>query len=46
VDLDHYGKSKTIDMAFAGDDSWGDFGVNVIITDGKIVDTYGGDWDA
>jgi hypothetical protein len=43
VDLDDYGKSKTIDIAFTGDDSWGDFGVNVIITDGKIVDAYGGD---
>jgi hypothetical protein len=43
VDLDDYGKSKTIDMAFAGDDSWGDYGVNVIITDGKIEDAYGGD---
>ena len=43
VDLDEYGESKTIDMAFTGDDSWGDFGVNVIITDGKIEDAYGGD---
>jgi hypothetical protein len=43
VDLDEYGKSKTIDLAFTGDDSWGDFGVNVIITNGKIVDAYGGD---
>ena len=43
VDLDEYGKSKTIDLAFVGDETWGDFGVNVIITDGKIVDAYGGD---
>jgi hypothetical protein len=43
VDLDDYGRSKTIDIAFTGDDSWGDFGVNAIITDGKIVDAYGGD---
>jgi hypothetical protein len=43
VDLDDYGVAKTIDIAFVGDDSWGDFGINVIITDGKIVDAYGGD---
>ena len=43
VDLDEYGKSKTIDLAFVGDETWGDFGVNVIIIDGKIVDAYGVD---
>lgn len=43
VDLDGYAGSKTIDVSFIGDESWGDFGVNVIITDGKIVDAYGGD---
>ena len=43
VDLDDYQKSKTIDVAFIGDETWGDWGVNVIITDGKIVDAYGGD---
>jgi len=43
VDLDEYAESKTMDVAFVGDDSWGDFGVNVIITNGKIVDAYGGD---
>jgi len=43
ADLDNYAASKTIYVAFVGDESWGDFGVNVIITDGKIVDAYGGD---
>src|SRR4051794_23675503 len=43
VDLDDYAESKTLDIAFVGDESWGDFGVNVIITDGEIVDAYGGD---
>jgi hypothetical protein len=43
VDLDDYVESQTIDVAFVGDDSWGDFGVNVIITGGKIADVYGGD---
>ncbi|MDZ4815736.1 MAG: hypothetical protein SGI71_05670 [Verrucomicrobiota bacterium] len=42
VDLDDYEKSKTVDIAFTGDNSWGEFGVNVIITDGKINDAYGG----
>ncbi|MDB6024441.1 MAG: hypothetical protein JWM68_664 [Verrucomicrobiales bacterium] len=43
VDLDEYGQSKTMDVAFVGDESWGDFGVNVIITNGRIVEAYGGD---
>ena len=43
VNLDEYGESKSMDVAFVGDDSWGDVGVNVIIADGKIVDAYGGD---
>jgi hypothetical protein len=43
VHLDDYESSKTVDVAFAGDESWGDFGVNVIINDGKIEDVYGGD---
>jgi len=42
VDLDDYEKSKTVDIAFTGDNSWGEFGVNVIITDGKINDAYNG----
>ena len=43
VDLDDYAEDKTIVMAFTGDDSWGDFGVDVTITDGKIVAADGGD---
>jgi hypothetical protein len=43
VDLDDYGTERRMDIAFTGDDSWGDFGVNAIVTDGKIVDVYGGD---
>ena len=43
VDLDEYPVSKTLDISFVGDESWGDFGVTVIITDGSIVDVCGGD---
>ena len=43
VELDEYPESKTILVAFTGDDSWGDLGVDVTITDGKIVDVSGGD---
>jgi|GEM_PF-2552067 len=43
VNLDDYKTSKTFDLAFGGDDSWGDFGVNVIVTDGKIVNVFRGD---
>jgi hypothetical protein len=43
VSLDDYASEGEIDLAFVGDDSWGDFGVNVIVAGGKIVDAYGGD---
>jgi len=43
VDLGDYAETKTITLAFTGDDSWGDFGVDVTITDGKIVAADGGD---
>jgi len=43
VELDEYPESKTIIVAFTGDDSWGDMGVDVTITDGKIVAVDGGD---
>src|SRR5215471_4559686 len=31
VDLDEYTNSKTMNVAVVGDESWGDFGVNVVI---------------
>lgn len=43
VSLDDYASEGQINLAFVGDDSWGDFGVNVILAGGKIVDAYGGD---
>ena len=43
VDLDKFSESKTLNVMFVGDESWGDFSVEVIVTDGRIVDVYGGD---
>ncbi len=43
VSLDDFALEGQFDLAFVGDDSWGDFGVNVIIADGKIIEAYGGD---
>ncbi len=43
VDLDGYRESKSMDIAFIGDETWGDFGVNVVVTNGQIEDVYGGD---
>jgi hypothetical protein len=43
VDLDEYGASKTLILSLVGDETWGDFGVEVVIAGGKIVDAYGGD---
>ncbi len=43
VCLNNYGRSKRFEISIAGDDSWGDFGVDVVITDGKIEEVFGGD---
>lgn len=43
VSLDDYASEGQIDLAFVGDDSWGDYGVNVILAGGEIVAAYGGD---
>ena len=43
VCLDNFASEGQFDLAFVGDDSWGDFGVDVIIADGKIIEAYGGD---
>jgi len=43
VYLDKYQESQSLDLDFIGDESWGDFNVNVIIKNGQIVDAYGGD---
>lgn len=43
VCLDDYVSEGQFDLAFVGDDSWGDYGVNVILADGRIIDAYGGD---
>lgn len=32
-----------IDISYCGDESWGDLGVNIVIREGKIVDSYSGD---
>jgi hypothetical protein len=44
VDLRDYSNAKTMDVAFDGDNySWADFGVNVVVRNGEIVDSYAGD---
>ena len=43
ISLDDYGAEGYSDLAYIGDDSWGDYGVNVILGDGRIIDAYGGD---
>lgn len=43
VNLDEYTNDKTLEVTFIGDESWGDLGIDVVITDGKIVGVYGGD---
>ena len=36
-------EKNQVDVAFSGSDDWGDLGVNIIITAGKIEDVYSGD---
>jgi len=43
VYLDEYPGTKTIDLDFLGDESWGDLGIHVIVGDGRIVNAYGED---
>lgn len=43
VSLDDYASDHELDLAYVGDESWGDYGVNVILVDGNIVDVHGGD---
>lgn len=43
VSLDDYEAEGDVMLSFTGDDSWGDFGVTVTLTDGKIVEVSGGD---
>ncbi|WP_200273637.1 hypothetical protein [Luteolibacter pohnpeiensis] len=43
VSMDDYTSEGHLDLAYVGDDSWGDFGVNVIVADGKVIESYGGD---
>lgn len=43
VSLDDYLSAGHLDIAYVGDDSWGDFGVNVIVANDKVIEAYGGD---
>lgn len=43
VSLDDFSPEGKIELAFVGDDSWGDFGVHVVLAGGKVLESYGGD---
>jgi hypothetical protein len=43
VDLDEYAENKTMELVYTGDDSWGDLGINIMITNGQITDVNSGD---
>ncbi len=43
VALDEYPTGGKMNFTFVGDDSWGDYGVSVIVVGGRIVAAYG--WD-
>jgi hypothetical protein len=43
VDLSGFEKRGRLSVAYIGDDSWGDMGVDVTIQDGKIISVDAGD---
>jgi hypothetical protein len=43
ISLDDYLSEGQLNLSFVGDDSWADFGVNVIVANGRVVGAYGGD---
>lgn len=42
IDVSRLADENQIDVAY-GCDQWADYGVNVVITNGKITESYGGD---
>ena len=43
IDVSWLIEKDQVDVSYAGDDSWGDFGINVVITGGEIDHVYAGD---
>lgn len=43
IEVLNLARKNEIDIAYAGGDNWGDLGVNIVISDGKIVNSYAGD---
>ena len=43
IDVSWLTTKRQIDVSYVGDDYWGDLGVNFIITDGRITDSFAGD---
>ena len=42
IDVSNLAEENQIDVAF-GCEQWADYGVNIVITNGKITESYGGD---
>ena len=43
IDVSCLLEENTVDVSYAGNDNWGDLGVNIVIAAGKIADVYSGD---
>ncbi|MCZ6834650.1 MAG: hypothetical protein O7G85_02655 [Planctomycetota bacterium] len=43
IDVSCLLEKDQVDVSYSGNEKWGDLGVNIVITDGKIVDVYSGD---
>lgn len=42
IDVSRLATEKQVDVAY-GCEQWADYGVNIVISNGKIVESYGGD---
>ncbi len=43
IDVSWLLEKDQVDVSYAGSDNWGDLGVNIVITGGKIDHVYSGD---
>jgi hypothetical protein len=43
IDVSGLISKQEIDVAYADGADWGDLGVNIVITEGKVTDSYAGD---
>lgn len=43
IDVSWLAEKNEVDVCYVGNEDWGDLGINIVITDGKITSTDSGD---